>query len=315
MAGHLHLEGAMMSMCSFAELLSLATHRGSDCLSVAGGDDPEVMKAVVTALREGLVARAIVTGNMTVIGADLPADLAGKVTLIDAKDAGECANQAVKAVSSGTANILMKGHVDSTSYLRAVVNRETGIREGGTLSNVTVAEMPSYPKFLIATDNGIIPAPTLAQKRQIILNTARLFRGLGVEYAKVAVLAATEKVSEGNAATVDAACLAAESEAGQFPGFIVDGPFGYDVAVSKVAASTKKLGSSQVAGDADLLLFPTIDAANAVAKAWKFHGQAQTGSIVLGAQVPVLLNSRSDSVERRINGLLLALAVRNGEES
>lgn len=301
-----------MPVSSFAELLTAAKNTGSGCLCVAGGNDPEVMKAVVMALDEGLVSNAIVTGDAAVIKAGLSADMSHKITLIDATDAGACANLAVAAVRRGEADILMKGHVDSTSYLRAIVNRETGIRKGGALSNVTVAEMPSYPKLIAATDNGIIPAPTLEQKRQIILNTAPLFRGLDLKTVKVAALAATEKVSDGIPATVDAAALASESDDGQFPGFIVDGPFGYDVAVSKAAADSKKLGSSKVAGDADLLLFSSIDAANAVVKAWKFHGQAQTGSIVLGAKVPVLLNSRSDGVKRRINALLLALAIRTG---
>lgn len=305
----------MTSTRSFADLYALVINQGPRSLSVAGGDDPEVLKAIAAALREALVSRVIVTGDAKTIKAGLPADLLEHVEIIAAKDALECAKRAVEAVRVGTADILMKGHVDSTSYLRAIVNRDTGIRAGGMLSNVTVAEMPSYPKFLAATDNGIIPAPTLEQKRQIILNTASLFRGFGVARVKVAALAATEKVSEGNAATEDAASLASDSKAGLFTGFVVEGPFGYDVAVSKAAADKKKLGSSQVAGDADLLLFPTIEAANAVAKSWKFHGQAQTGSIVLGARVPVLLNSRSDSVERRINALLLALAVRNGENS
>ena len=298
----------------FADLNAWAINHGTHCLSVAGGNDPEVLKAIVTALSNGLVARVIVTGRADGIKAGLPANLLDKVEIIDATDATECAIRAVKAVREGSAGILMKGHVDSRSYLRAIVNRETGIRAGDVLSNITVAEMPSYPKFLAATDNGIIPLPTLEQKRQIILNTAPLFRGLGVDCVKVAVLAATEKVTEGNASTEDAASLTNESRLGGFPGFVVEGPFGYDVAVSKAAAETKKLGTFRVAGDADLLTFPTIDAANAVAKSWKFHGQAQTGSIVLGAQVPVLLNSRSDSVERRINALLLALAVRSGEE-
>lgn len=304
-----------MPVSGFADLLTAAKTTGSGCLSVAGGNDPEVMKAVVMALDEGLVSCAIVTGDAAVIKAGLSAAAFQKITLINATDAGTCAKLAVEAVRNGDADILMKGHVDSTSYLRAIVNRETGIRKGGALSNVTVAEMPSYPKLIAATDNGIIPAPTLEQKREIILNTAPLFRGLDVKTVKVAALAATEKVSNAIPATVDAATLASESKNGQFPGFIIDGPFGYDVAVSKAAAVSKNLESSKVAGDSDLLLFSSIDAANAVAKAWKFHGQAQTGSIVLGAKVPVLLNSRSDGVGRRINALLLALAVRAGEKT
>ncbi|SFF73673.1 phosphate acyltransferase [Roseobacter denitrificans] len=307
--------GHMSEIRSFADLRAAVVDQGAHRLSVAGGDDPEVMKAIVAALRDKLIARVIVTGCADSIKASLPSDLLAQVEIIAAADAAECANRAVAVVRAGDADILMKGHVDSTSYLRAIVNRDTGIRAGGVLSNVTVAEMPSYPKFLVATDNGIIPQPTLAQKQQIIRNTAPLFRGLGLDCVKVAALAATEKVTAGNAPTEDAAHLAADSRAGGFPGFIVEGPFGYDVAVSKAAAKAKKLDASRVAGDADLLLFPTIEAANAVAKSWKFHGQAQTGSIVLGAQVPVLLNSRSDKVDRRINALLLALAVRTGERA
>lgn len=300
--------------CFETLMIRFSQGAGSVSLCVAGGDDPEVITAVAEALRRGLVARALVTGNARWVMQQLPADLAPLVEAREAETPIACAEHAVAAVRSGDGDILMKGHVDSTSYLRAVVNREAGIRRGEVLSNVTVAEMASYPKLIAATDNGIVPAPSLAQKRQIILNTAPLYRGLGIEPVKVAAVAATEKVSEALAATVDAARLAEESREGGLPGFAVDGPFGYDVAVSRVAAQRKKLDNSHVAGMADLLLFPTIDAANAVAKSWKFHGQAETGSLVLGATVPVLLNSRSDTVKRRLNAILLALAMREGAE-
>lgn len=276
-------------------------------LAVAGGDDPAVIEAVVTALKANMISRAIVSGTKSTIEASLPDGARRNVDIIDADTLADCATEAVRAVRDGAASILMKGHVDSTSYLRAVVNRETGIRAGGVLSNVTVAAMKSYPKLLVATDNGIIPQPDLDQKRQIILNTRDLFRGLGIDTVKTAAVAATEKVSQVLPATLDARTLAEESAAGLLPGFVVEGPFGYDVAVSKASAEKKGLSDTVVAGDADLIVFPTIDAANAVAKAWKFHGDAETGSIVLGARVPVLLNSRSDGVARRLNALMLAI--------
>lgn len=276
-------------------------------LAVAGGNDPVVIEAVLHAIEAGMVETAIVPGDLSAMTPLVPPEMASRIALIDAATAADCAAIAVAAIRDGRADILMKGHVDSTTYLRAVVHRETGIRGGGVLSNVTVAAMESYPKLLVATDNGIVPAPNLDQKRQIVLNTRALFTGLGIDTVKVAAVAATEKVSDALPATTDAKRLSDESAGGELPGFVVDGPFGYDVAVSSVAAEKKNLGASEVAGDADLILFPTIEAANALAKSWKLHGGAETGSIVLGARVPVLLNSRSDGVERRLNALALAI--------
>ena len=189
------------------------------------------------------------------------------------------------------------------------------MRQSGTLSNLTLAQMPSLDRLIGATDNGIILLPTLAQKRAILHNCRALFAGLGNMSPRVAAIAATEKVSDRQPATTDAAALTAESLRGDFGGMCVDGPFGYDVAVSDAAAQAKGLTKSQVAGKADLILFPNIEAGNATVKAWKFHGQARTASIVLGASVPVLLNSRSDGVEQRRLGLLLAQAVIAGLEA
>jgi phosphate butyryltransferase len=305
----------MKPVRTFEDLRLRVQDFGPVRLAVAGGNDPQVLQTIVEAMKLGLVRQALVTGDPGIIGQSIPRSLKSKVEVIGAENATDCASHAVRAVRAGTADVLMKGHIDSTSYLRAVVNRDTGIRKASILSNVTVAQMPSCPKLIVATDNGIIPAPDLTQKRQIILNTRILFHGLGVEPVKVAAVAATEKVSSALQSTTDASTLAEESRRGGFPGFVVDGPFGYDVAVSADAARIKKMDKSPVAGQADLLLFPTIDAANAVAKAWKFHGQAETGSLVLGASVPVLLNSRSDSEKRRIIGLMLAILAAKSHEN
>lgn len=281
-------------------------------LAVAGGGDGQVMAAVIMALEAGLVRSAIVTGAMSDIVPLVPAHHRDAITIHPAASAQDCAARAVAAIRDGAAEILMKGHVDSTAYLRAIVDKATGIRGDGVLSNVTVAEMASYPKLLAVTDNGILPAPDLAQKHQILLNCRTLFAGLGIAPIKVAAIAATEKPSDRIPATRDAEALARASAAGHLPDLIVDGPFGYDVAVSRDAAQRKGLAASKVAGMADLILCPDINTGNALAKSWKLHGQARTGSIVLGARAPVLLNSRSDCAERRLNALLLALATRAG---
>jgi len=271
-------------------------------------NNKEVLDATLLSLREGLARQVFITGDAEFIRAYIPDGLSESVTILEADQAAACSALAVEIVRQMKADILIKGAVDSKNFLRAVVNRETGIRSSQVLSNITVAEMPSVPRLLGATDNGIVPYPDLEMKKQIILNTRFLYRGLGYSSIKVAAVTASEKVIDKLVATTDAAKLAEMSARGDFPGFIVDGPFGYDVALSLDAALTKGLANSPVAGLADLLLFPTIDAANAVAKSWKYHGAAQTGSIVLGATVPVLLNSRSDSARRRVNALTLGIA-------
>ena len=298
-----------MKINSFDTLEKQMSQRPPLRVSVAGADDSRVLAAMSDAAERGQIAKAILVGNAAEIRRLIPAALAGYAEIIDARAAETCAAKAVAAIRQGDADVVVKGHINSTPYLRAVVNKDTGLRQSGTLSNLTLAQMPSLDRLVGATDNGIIVLPTLAQKRAILQNCRALFAGLGNKVPRVAAIAATEKVSDRQPATTDAAALTAESLRGDFGGMCVDGPFGYDVAVSDAAAQAKGLTNSQVAGRADLILFPNIEAGNATVKAWKFHGQARTASIVLGATVPVLLNSRSDGVEQRRLGLLLAQAV------
>lgn len=300
-----------MVIRSFAELEAALAGRPPLRPAVAGAEDPAVIEALVAAAEAGLVGEAVLTGDAVEIRRLLPAAFAGRFRIEPAANGAEAAALAVAAIRAGAADVLVKGQVDSAAYLRAVVARETGLRASEVLSNLTLAEMPSVPRLIGATDNGIVPLPTLAQKRAIILNAVPLFRGLGVVPLRVAAIAASEKVSPGQPATVDAAALAADETLGDE--ILVDGPFGYDVALSAGAAAKKGLAGSPVAGRADLILFPSIEAGNATVKAWKLHGQARTASIVLGASVPVLLNSRADGAEQRRLGLLLAAAIRAGQ--
>ncbi len=302
-----------MVIHSFDALRAAMAGRAPMHLAVAGGDDPAVMAGVVAGFEAGLIASATLTGDPGALRALVPETWRDQVRLLAADSPQMVATLAVAEVRAGRANVLMKGHVDSAAYLRAIVDRATGIRAGGVLSNLTLAQMPSVPRLIGATDNGIIPLPSLAQKRAILQNARPLFLGLGLTQVRVAAIAASEKLSDRQPATGDAATLAAESRAGQLPGLIVDGPFGYDVALSAQAAKAKGLLGSDVAGRADLILFPNIESGNATVKAWKLHGGAQTGSIVLGALVPVLLNSRSDGAAQRVLGLVMAQAIRAGQ--
>lgn len=302
-----------MKIRSFDALRAAMQGRAPMTLAVAGGDDPAVMAGVVAGLEAGLIASATLTGDLAALQALIPADRRDQLRLQAADTPQTAAALAVAEVRAGRADVLMKGRVDSAAYLRAIVDRETGIRAGAVLSNLTLAEMPSVPRLIGATDNGIIPLPDLDQKRAILQNARSLFSGLGLTQVRVAAIAASEKVSDRQAATVDAAALTAESRAGRLPGLIVEGPFGYDVALSAQAARSKGLLGSDVAGQADLILFPNIESGNATVKAWKLHGGAQTGSVVLGASVPVLLNSRSDGAAQRVLGLVMAQAIRAGQ--
>ncbi|MBC8499602.1 MAG: hypothetical protein H8D39_03640, partial [Candidatus Atribacteria bacterium] len=180
------------------------------------------------------------------------------------------------------------------------------------LSNLTMFEMESYHKFIAVTDNAIIPFPTLLEKKVIIENTKPLWTSLGIDKPKVAVLAAIELVNPKMEATVDAACLAKMAERGQIKGFSVDGPLSYDIAINLTCAQGKHITDSSVAGDPDLLLLPNLEAANILGKSYKFHGKAESGGLILGATVPVVLNSRSDSAERRLNSMLMARAIAEG---
>lgn len=281
-------------------------------VAVAGGNNHRVLLAIVQAFSDKLLSNAIITGDRSFIEKRLPEEFASSIQVISSDTSERACSLAVEVVRKGDAEILIKGNVDSTSYLRAIVDRQNGIRQYPVLSNITIADMPSFPKLLGLTDNGIVPIPDLKKKKHIIENTRHLYRGLGIAPVKVVAVAATEKISSKLVSTTDAAKLADLSGRGKIPGFIVDGPYGYDVAVNRAAAKSKHLDGSPVAGAADLLLFPNIDSANAVAKSWKYHGKADCGSIVLGASVPVLLNSRSDNASKRLNALMLAVVERLG---
>ncbi|MGR3815954.1 MAG: phosphate acyltransferase [Cognatishimia activa] len=240
----------------------------------------------------------------------MPSSAQHCVTVLAAQTPADMARLAVSEIREGRADILIKGAVDSGAYLKAVVNRDTGIAVSRVLSNISIAELPGFGRLIGATDNGILPAPTCEQKRAIIQNSAALWRGLGVVNPKVALVAATEKVTPAMPATIDAATLVRQGA----NGFLLAGPMGYDMAISPRAAAIKGAAADGVSGCADMLVFPNIEAANAVVKSWKFHANAQTGSIVLGGRVPILLNSRSDGAQARLNGLLLAIAMLRGQQ-
>ncbi len=301
----------MMAARSFRDLREQLGERDGVTLVVAGVATPPVVTSLVSELRDGLLRRVILAGPPE--DAKAAIHLAGgEVADFEirpcAAEPAALAAEAVRAAREGDAGVLMKGHIDSPVLVKALLNRDTGLRSGGLLSNLTVFAEPRMGRLLGITDNGIVPAPDVEQKRAILLNALPLFEALGISPVRVALVAASEKVLPTLQGTVDAAALKAllATEDALQSRCLVDGPFGYDVCVSPAAARAKGIVDSPVAGNPDLLLFHDIEAANAVAKAIKFHGDATSGGLLLGCRVPVLFNSRSDDAQRRRNSLLLA---------
>jgi phosphotransacetylase len=223
----------------------------------------------------------------------------GNVRVVEAASGPAAAASAVELVRKGEAEVLMKGSLHTDELLGAVVARETGLRTGRRISHVFIMDVPTYHKVLMVTDAAINIAPALEDKVDICQNAIDLAQALGVATPKVAILAAVETINSKMPATLDAAALCKMAERGQLTGALIDGPLAFDNAISKEAAKVKGI-RSEVAGDADILLAPDLEAGNILAKQLTFLANADSAGIVLGARVPIILTSRADSVRSRI---------------
>lgn len=279
---------------------------GRRVVAVAAAEDDTVLMAVVRAEELGL-CDAVLVGDASRIEALLSA--MGKTTaatILDEKDPKAAAVKAANLVRTGEAHMLMKGLVDTASLLRAVLNKETGLRKGGLISHVAAFEVPGYDRMLFVTDAAMNTYPTLGEKKLILENAVEFVRSLGVELPKVAVVCAVEVVNEAMQATVDAAMLAKMNDRGQIKGCIVDGPLALDNALSLEAAVHKGI-KSPVAGLADIFLMPNIEAGNVFYKALNYTTEAKSGGILMGASAPVIVTSRADSFESKVNSIAMAV--------
>jgi phosphotransacetylase len=226
----------------------------------------------------------------------------------DAEDAVSSAAKAVAIVRSARAEALMKGSLHTDELMSAVVPSATGLRTGRRISHAFVMALPTYPKPLIVTDGAINIAPTLEEKRDICQNAIDLAHSLGRAMPKVAILSAVETVTTKIPSTIDAAALCKMADRGQITGALLDGPLAMDNAISVEAARTKGI-TSAVAGDADILVAPDLEAGNILAKQLTFLANADAAGLVLGARVPIILTSRADSVQSRMASCGVALLV------
>ncbi len=275
-------------------------------LSVAAAQDEDVLLAVCDAASKGIV-EPILVGNVTEIK-----ELADKNNLdisgyemISADELVDAARLAVELVSTGKADFVMKGLIDTAILLKAVLDKEIGLRTDSQLSHVMVYDLPAYHKLIYLTDGGMNITPNLEAKVKIAKNAVHVVKAMGTETVKVACLAAKEKVNEKMPATVDAAELASMGQNGEFgENVLIEGPLAFDLAVSEEAAKVKKF-KSDIAGDVDVLLVPTIEMGNGIGKTMTYFANADSAGIIMGAKAPVVLVSRADTASAKLNSIAL----------
>ena len=292
---------------NFSDLLSRVSACKKKTLSVAVAQDKAVLEAVKAAKERG-IADAILVGDEAKIGeiaAELGMDMT-EYTVINEPDTVAASLKAVQLVHDGKADMYMKGLLDTKTFLKSVLDKEVGLRTGKPLSHVCVFEVPGIDRLLFLTDVAFMPYPTLEDKVNIINYTVEIANACGVDMPKVTPLAAVEVVNPKMPVTVDAAELTKMNEEGKITGCIVDGPLSLDIALYKEAAEEKGALDRKVAGDADILLFPDIHAGNLVYKAIVHMVDVKNGNILTGTKAPVILTSRSDTCEVKVNSIALA---------
>lgn len=284
--------------------------KGRMKLAVVASHDEEVLEAVVESSKLGITDPILIGDKEKTIAIAKEKGLdISEYKIIDEKDLNMAAEIGVKMVSNGEANFIMKGLVDTSILLKAVLNKEWGLRTQSLLSHVMVYQIPSYNKLIYLTDGGMNLQPTLEDKVKIIENAVIVAKALGRDEVKVACLAAKEKVDPKMIATLDANELKIKYEEGKFSkGIIVDGPMALDLAVSSDSAAIKGY-KSLVSGDADILLVPNIEMGNGIGKSITYFAEGKSAGIVMGAKVPIVLVSRADDHETKLYSIALGSTV------
>ncbi len=281
-------------------------------LVAAYANDEHSISAVNLAIEMGLIEGTLVGDKKEIEKVCHTLDIdTQKFTIVHEPDEMKAALKAVELIHSGEGNLLMKGLVSTDKYMRAILDKEKGLmNKGAVLSHVTVMENPHYHKLLIVGDVAILPAPELPEKVAITNYLIHTAHALGIETPKVALIAASEQVSPKIQASIDASVISKMADRGQIKGAFVDGPLALDVAIDKESAEIKKIGG-QVAGDADCLVFPNIEAGNVFYKTNTKLSGGEQGAIVVGARVPAVLSSRGDSTKTKLYSIALAALTAN----
>ncbi|MEA3267363.1 MAG: bifunctional enoyl-CoA hydratase/phosphate acetyltransferase [Candidatus Fermentibacteria bacterium] len=294
---------------SLEQLKKYARDLPSSVISVVRADEVETLAAVKEAVDGGMVECILVGPEEGIRKAAAEADFdVSGIRIVNADGDKESAAKGVELVRNGEAQVLMKGFVATSTFLKAVLDKEHGLRGEGVLSHVAAFDVPSYHKLLVITDAAMNIAPTLEQKEGILKNAIIVARALGVEIPKCTYVCAKEVPYEKMPCTMEAAEMQKKADAGEFGDILFDGPLALDLAVSEVAVKIKRI-ESKVAGDADVVLMPDIEAANVLYKGLIFLAGSELGAVIMGAKNPVVLTSRADSAESKLCSLVLSAVV------
>ncbi|MEH0157964.1 bifunctional enoyl-CoA hydratase/phosphate acetyltransferase [Limibacter armeniacum] len=279
-------------------------------LVLCAAADEHSLDAVYHAYKEGVIT-PILVGNEEKIRKMMEEYgfffIEDDIRIVHETKPNKMVETSIKLIRNGEGDILMKGHITTAELLRGVLNKEWGLKEKKVLSHFALFEIPAYHKLLALTDVAMNISPDLEAKMGIINNSVEFMGRIGVETPKIAAIAAVEMVNEKMSATTDAALLSIMNRRGQIRNCTIDGPLAFDNAISFESSEHKGI-KGEVAGDADLLLVPDIEAGNVLYKAFVFFANAKVASIILGASVPVVLTSRADSEETKLNSIRLAAA-------
>ena len=294
-------------MKSFNEIVEKARQSGPKRIAVACAQDADVLKSVDMANVAGIADATLVGDREAIIDICKKLDIDyNKYDIVDEPDNQLAAMAAAKLVSDKKADILMKGLVDTSVVLKAVLNKELSLRTGNPISHAAVVEIPGYDRLMFVTDAAMNISPDLNAKAAIIRNTVKLANALYIDMPKVGVVCAKEKVDEKMPATLDAQSLVEMNRSGEIDGCIVGGPFALDNAVSEEAAHHKGI-KDPIAGKCDILLMPDIEAGNVLYKAISYFSKSKIAGIILGASKPIVLTSRADSEETKMYSIALAV--------
>lgn len=274
-------------------------------LAVAAAEDGPVIEAVLKAKELGLVT-PILYGDAAKIRRLLGDDTSIEVVATSSPE--ESARLACLAAHEGKADMILKGLLETKTLLKEVLNKDLDLKRSPVLSHIMIYDVPTYHKLLLTTDGGMVAYPTLEQKKEIVKNAVQVARKLDIERPKVAAVCAVEKVNDKMICTVDARALQDMNQNGEIQDCVIQGPLAFDNAISKEAAMHKGI-EGEVAGDADIILVPAIEAGNMLGKALSYLAGADNAGIIMGAKVPILLVSRADTAQAKLNSILLGALV------
>lgn len=296
-----------MPIRTFHQLKYEATWLGPRRVVIAAAANAEVLAAAREAQSLGMADCLLIDDaeRLARIAGEHEIDIAD-MTVIPEEDRDEAARRACAMVRAGDGDVVMKGSLETAEFMRATLDRENGLRTGRLFTHVAVFEIPGFNRLLLITDAGVVVAPDIYEKVEIVQNAIDVAVKLGIEQPRVAVLAAAELVNPKMQTTVDAANLSKMADRGQIRGGIVDGPLGLDNAISMESAEIKGI-RSPVAGRADILIVPSVEAGNLLAKAITYFGHGEMAGVVVGGCVPIVVTSRSDSHVTKLVSMALGI--------